>query len=114
MPEIRSLSHEEKVVLAGCINMVLVADGKIQEQELDDLDSIQRRLGFSDYEACLEEFEEKLGDEESLLGAAAAVRSPDAQEFILDTIYEIALQDGVMAEGQERFFQKLNELWKPT
>jgi hypothetical protein len=111
MTEIQSLSREEKVVLAGCIRMAILADGQIQVQELDDLDRIQSRLGFTDYESCLEEFEQKLGDEPSLLGAAAAITNPVAQDVILRAVYELTLQEGVMSEGQEQFFGKLNDLW---
>jgi hypothetical protein len=112
MSELRSLSHEEKVVLAGCIRMTIVADGRIQDEELDDLDRIQRRLGFTDYEACLAEFDEKLGDEPSLLGVAAEITNPETQDVILGIVYELAVQEGVMAEGQEHLFRKLNDLWK--
>jgi hypothetical protein len=106
------LSHSERVFFAGCIRAVILADGSIQEAELKDLDKIYRRLDFHDYEKCLDEYEEKLPDEESFMKAAAQITNPAAQDLILKTIYDLTIQNGAPEDSQEGIFLKLSKLWQ--
>ncbi len=52
--------------------------------ELDDLDSIYRRLGFNDYEACLEEFESRINDEDGFWQEARRIARTAAEDVILE------------------------------
>ncbi len=114
MAELRDLSHDERVLLAGCMRAVMLADGSLQEGELKDLDRIYRRLDFHDYEACLDEFEEKYPDEESVMRAAGKVRNPGAQDLILKTMYELTVQNGAPEDAQESILMKLSRIWDRT
>ena len=69
--------------------------GMSEKPELDDL-AQDRRLGFYDYEACLEEFEGAIKGEKAFLKEAARVTSPVA--------YELSLQNGVPEK-------KLRAIW---
>ena len=101
MTELGGLNHRGKVFLAGCIRAIILAEGTLQSSELDDLDKIYRRLGFHDYEACLEEFEGAIKGEEAFLKEAAEVTSPAAQDVILQVAYELSLQNRVPDAAQE-------------
>ena len=112
MSELSRLSHEERVFLAGCIRTVMLADGHMQDAELKDLDRIYKNLDFHDYDECLDEFEEKITDEKAFMIEAARIRSPEAQNLILDTVYELAVQNGAPDDEQEGIFMKLSKLWE--
>jgi hypothetical protein len=112
MPELSHLSHDERVFLAGCIRTIMLADGGIEDAELKDLDRIRGRLGFDDYEECLDEFEAMAPDEGSFLKRAAAIRSLEAQDLILKTVYELTVQNGAPTDDQESIFLKLSRIWK--
>ena len=112
MSEIDGLSHSEKVLLAGCIRAVMLADGTIQDAELNDLDRIFEDLDFSDYEKCLDEFEDKYPDEDSFLKAAGQVTNPAAQDLMLKTVYDLSMQNGAPDDAQEGVFTTLSRLWE--
>jgi hypothetical protein len=112
MTELSQMDRAERVFLAGCIRAVMLADGNIQEAELDDLDKIYKRLGFHDYEECLDEFEKKAPDETGFMAEAAAVRNPAAQDLILKTIYELTVQNGPPEHAEQAIFMKLSRLWE--
>ena len=92
MPDVRSLSHEEKVFFAGSIRDLMLEDSSIANAELDDLDSLSDRLHFSDYETCLDEFEKTVPDEEAFTAAANRIGRPKARRVILDALYELQLR----------------------
>ena len=112
MPDVRKLSKDERVFLAGCIRAVTMANGSIDEEELEDIDSILKKLKFWDYEECMVEFEENIKDEESFYQYAQRITSKEAQDIILRTIYELTLQDGIPSGSEESIFEKLNKIWQ--
>ena len=112
MIDVRKLKKEERVFLAGCIRAIAMADGSIEEEELQDIDSILKRLKFRDYEECLVEFEENVKDEESFYEYAKKIKDKEARDLILKTVYELSLHDGVASESEFSIFDKLNKLWQ--
>jgi len=112
MTELAHLSHEERVLLAGCIRAEILAAGGFQDAELKDVDKIYRKLNFHDYEECLDEFEEKYPDEDSFRKAAMSVTNPAAQDLILKTVYDLTIQNGAPDDAQEGIFTKLSRLWE--
>ncbi len=112
MSELEKLKHDARVLLAGCIRAMILAGGPFQRSELDDLDRIYRRLGFHDYGACLEEFENKIKDEDDFLREAGRIRSTAAQDVILEVMYELSLQNGAPDSSQENVEQRLRAVWK--
>ncbi len=111
MADVSSLNHDEKVFLAGCIRSVMMADGSIENEELEDLDKILQNLKFKDYEECLVEFEESVEDEESFYEYARRIKDKKAQEIILSTIYELGLHEGVPDSEEETIFNNLSKIW---
>jgi len=109
---VHTLTHDEKVLLAGAIKTTIVGDGAIEGPELDDLDQISRRLSFHDYEQCLEEFEQRVPDEDAFYEAARAITNPQAQDVILHVVYDLSLHSGAAEGPQERVFDRLNAIWR--
>jgi len=114
MADLSQLSHAEKVLFAGCIQAVMLADGRPRDEEIKDFDRIYRKLSFQDYEECLNEFEQKIPDEPSLLKEAQQVRNPAAQDLILSTLYELTVQYGAPDDAEEALFRKLSRIWEKT
>jgi hypothetical protein len=114
MSALTQLSHEEKVLLAGCMRAAIVADATFDEAEMGDLDKIRKELEFHDYEECLEEFESRNSEDEYLFTSAARIKSPAAQDLILRVVYDLSLQNGAQESPQRELFQKLNRLWERT
>lgn len=113
MADLGELTHEDKVFLAGCIQAIMLADGNYPSApELADLDKIYKRLGFDDYESCLEDFDGKIDDEEAFLQAAKRVANPAAQDVILRVAYELSLQNGAPNDSQESMEKKLRAIWE--
>jgi hypothetical protein len=112
MSDVKDLSHDERVFLAGSIRNMILEDGTVEDTELDDLDSLFQRLHFTDYETCLEEYEAKIVDEDTFTAAAKRIRSPSAQTVILDTLYELLLRKNLPEDTHQGEFGKLNQLWK--
>jgi hypothetical protein len=114
MTELSRLSHEEKVFLAGCIRAVVLADGAMNDAELTDVGKISQRLDFTDYEQCLDEYEEMDLDEEGFLREAGKITRPETQDLILNTVYELTMQNGAPSDEQEGVFKTLSGLWEKS
>jgi hypothetical protein len=112
MTGVKGLSHEEKVFLAGCIRGMILEDGAVETTELDDLDSLFARLGFTDYEASLEEYEARNLEEDGFMAAARGIVNPAAQQLILDALYELLLRKSTPADLRQGIFGRLAGLWK--
>jgi hypothetical protein len=113
MTDLKTMSHEEKVFLAGCIKTVIMAHGDIEAPELEDLERIYRRLDFHDYEQCLSEFEREIPDREAFYAAAKKIDNPAAQDVILSVAYELSMQSGIPdGPQQENIVENLSKLWR--
>lgn len=111
MKKIDNLSHEEKIFLAGCIESMILADGEIDEAELEDLNRIIEETGFDDYEECLEAFSEEVTTEEGFFEKASEIDSADAQNEILEIIEELSLQSGFANIDQDHLIHRLETIW---
>lgn len=113
MNTVELMSRNDKVFLAGCIESMIMADGHIEETELDDLNQILDKIAFAEeYEDCLEEFNDEVADEETFWDKAKEVESRASQDIILEIIEELSLQDGFAGIDQDHLFHKLEQVWE--
>lgn len=112
MRKIDNLSRDERIFLAGCIESMILADGHIEESELEDLNRIIEETGFTDYEECLDEFAEEVQDEETFFEKAKEIASAEIQNEILEIIDELALQDGFSDVDQDHLIHRLESIWE--
>jgi hypothetical protein len=96
MTELGNPNHEQKVFLAGCPRAIILADGALNPSELDDLERIYNRLGFNDYDACLDESEGRIKDEGAFLREAERIADPAAQDATIGVAYEQSLRNGAL------------------
>jgi hypothetical protein len=112
MSDVKTLTHAERVFLAGSIRDLVLEDDSIAESELDDVDSLSHRIHFSDYEPCLEEFEAAVPDEESYAAAARGITRPAARQAILDALYELQVKKTLPGNEKNGVFGRLTTLWQ--
>jgi hypothetical protein len=111
MSDIEKLSHAEKVFLAGCIKTAVMADGNISTDEIDSIDDLYAQDNFSDYSACLSEFESKVKTSDDFWNMARSIINKESQEIILNHIGDFELQDGITNTRIEDFLVQLKSIW---
>ncbi len=108
---ITKLGDKEKMFLAGCIKSIILADGKIEPAEIEDLNRLTGELGFDDFEKYLEVFEKEVRDSDMFWETASKIESTDARDIILKVMYELSLQDGFTEKVERDFLDKLKTIW---
>ena len=111
MTDVNALPKEDRVFMAGTIKQMLLADGIIEQSEILSLDKINAKMHFDDFDQRLEEFEEKIQDAETYWDMAREITSQDTQDSVLQILYELGLNHGVMTDSEEHLFQKLKRTW---
>ncbi len=115
MTDIRSLTHAEKVFLAGSMRDLLCEDSAFTETEMKDLDSLSRRLHFHDFAACLDEYEKSLpDDDDAFRNEAKKITDPRARRLILDALYELEVRKPTPENERDGVFGTLTALWQPA
>jgi hypothetical protein len=110
--DIGKLSNEKKMFLAGCIRNLILADGNIMDEELEDLDRLLPNLNFYDFDERLQEFEENVHDEETFWAEAAKIDDPETQDLILNVLDELSIMDGYRGQSEKQLIRDLHTLWK--
>ncbi len=111
MPDLQKLSRQERVFLAGAIKALILADGKIEEAELDDLDRIVQKLDFEDFDECLEQFEQEARNEEGFRVLAENIFHEETRQLILSLLWELALQEGAARPDEVALIKTLQTWW---
>ena len=55
--------------------------------------------------------ENKIEDDESFWELAESITSKDVQNIIIETLYELSIQDGLVAPGQKKLLEDLKAAW---
>ena len=111
MADLSILDQNAKMFLAGCMKTMMMADGKISQSELKDIDNLYTEEHFTDFEERLGEFEEKVKDEDAFWQMAGTIKEQDARDIILGHIYDVSLEDGMPSAGEKKFYTQLEEFW---
>jgi uncharacterized tellurite resistance protein B-like protein len=111
MKDLREFTDAEKLFLAGCLKSIILADGGVDEQEVDELDVITQGAEFEDFSDYLEKFEAQVKDTESFWAMAKGITDDDTQKTILDLLDDMAIQDGFKDRVQTKFLEELRQHW---
>lgn len=111
MTGIQSLANDEKIFLAGAIKTMILADGKVTETELQEIDDLLIKDGFDDFDKRLEEFENKIKNNEDFWKLAESIKSVESQGVILQHLYELSVKEGFPNLGEKRFMADLEDQW---
>ena len=113
MADVERLSHAEKVFLAGCVKSMILSNSQIDESQIEDMERLFGSLGLPNYEEYLTEFEDSVSGWEDFFSRAEQITRPEARKVILESTYEVLIQDGLLDESEEGLFRKLSALWEP-
>jgi hypothetical protein len=111
MAEIKSLSTREKAFLAGCIKMIILSDGIVNNDENEELNLIIAKE-FEDFDERLVDFENEVKEEEDFLKMAHSVKNDGTRELILEIVHELALHGGFVNRSESSLLSKLEGVWK--
>ena len=111
MQELHKLSRQERVFLAGAVKALMLADGKIEEAELEDLDQIVAKLKFDDFDSCLEQYEQEARREDGFRVLAENIFHEETRRLILSLLWELALQRGAAQPDEVAVIKTLQSWW---
>lgn len=110
MANIEKLNAHEKMFLAGCIESIMLADGVSSKEEIGGLNTIVSN-DFPDFDERLAEFDNRVKDEEGFWQLAKSITDRNNQDLILQVLDELALQDGIIKNNEDKLLDKLKEIW---
>jgi hypothetical protein len=109
--EIAELTFEEQVVLVALLELVVAGDGRVTENERDQIRRVAAAIGEDTYRAAAAEADRRFRDEDDLKMFVPAIARPAAREAIFETVLEAALPDAVESHGA-RILSWLSEAWR--
>lgn len=112
MKDISGFEGLERVFFAGCIKNLIMADRQFDDGELNELENLLDQYNFSDYEEALEEFESTVHDSDSFWEMAENIDNIEAQETMLEILYDISIQKGIENPSEEHLISQLKVIWQ--
>jgi Tellurite resistance protein TerB len=97
--ELSDLNADERTALVGLVKAVVLSDGRISEDEVQEVEEIVEAFGEEAYRQCLDAFESRFPDEASFQKFLTTIKRPDARELIYGTVLAGAASDAI--EGHE-------------
>lgn len=88
--ELRDLNQDERTALVGLIKSVVLSDGHVSEEELEQVEELVDVFGEDAYQQTLDAFEKRFLDEESFRKFLKTIGRQDARELIFGTVLEAA------------------------
>ena len=109
---LKGFSKEDKIFLAGCIKSVIISDGKVGLEELNDLQKIVKENDFEDFDERLSDFETLVENTEQFWAIAGKITNAEIRDGVLSILQELSLQEGYQNLVNEHFLHELKEFWK--
>jgi hypothetical protein len=98
--ELADLNTQERVALLALLQRVVVGnDGRVSEEEQDEIGEIVDAFGEEGYRAAFEEASARFGNDDTLKSFLAGIGRPEARELIMGMLLEAAIPGAV--EGHE-------------
>ena len=97
--DLHELNDSERTALVGLVKAIVFADGRISEDEQDEVADIIDALGEESYQKHMDAFEERFPDEASFKKFLKTITRQEARELIYGTILDGAAADAI--EGGE-------------
>lgn len=109
--ELRDLNQDERTVLVGLLKVVVMSDGNVSEDELEQIEAVIGAWGEPSYQQTLDMFEKRFLDEQSFRAFLTTIGRQDARELIYATIADSAAMEAI--EGKESdLLDWLARVWK--
>jgi uncharacterized tellurite resistance protein B-like protein len=108
--ELEDLNHEERVALLALLQKVVGADGRVSEEEQDEIGELVEAFGEDGYRQAFEEAGRRFGDLDTLKSFLREVGRPEARELVMGMLLEAAIPGAV--EGHEsELIDWLSDAW---
>jgi hypothetical protein len=108
--ELTELTPDERLALCGLLKAVVLADGKVSEDEMEEVEEIVDAFGEDAYRGYLDAFESRFPDEPSFQKFLKTITRQDARELIYGTILAGAAADAIEG-GESDLLGWLAETW---
>lgn len=102
------------IVLAGLLRLMLGADGRLSERELEHADDLPRRLGIGpeEWRSHWDRAARELPNAQAVREAAAALRG-DLRDSVYEILYRLAEADGI-DDSEWDLLEWLDRHWLAT
>lgn len=107
------LTHDELVVLAGALRVMMMVDGVVSEDEIRYASECARqlRMGLDEWDAIWTEASQRLATTDRVKIAVAHLGRPQAREMVYELLYEMAESDFISSVEWD-FLEWLDETWQ--
>lgn len=108
-----TLRPRERLVLAGLLRQIVLADHELSEEEFDMLARIPARLGITDaeWERTWSEAQRTFPDAESARAAGVGLGREEARELVYELLYRLAESDDI-DDAEWDVLEWLSEAWR--
>src|SRR5687767_14592454 len=93
--DLGELNLDEKTALVALLKLVVMSDGNVSENEVEQVQEVVEALGEADYQRALDNVEARFQEEKTLKEFLAGITRTEAWELIFGIILEAALSDSV-------------------
>lgn len=108
--DLKDLTEGERRSFFGLLTTMVDADGKVAEEELEELDALADEMEIDLY-AALEEARARFPDRDSALKSAAEIQRPQAREIVRTVLHDLAQRDGEQSPEELQLLADLSALW---
>ena len=111
--ELSDFNQDERTALVGLMKFVVMSDGHVSEEEVEQVQEVVEAFGEDDYERTLAAFEKRFLDEEGFRAFLRTIGRQDARELVFGTVLEAAGVEAI--EGHESdLLDWLAKVWNVT
>jgi hypothetical protein len=108
--DIEDLTEDQRTALVGLLKAVVLADGTISDEEIDEVAEVVEALGEDEYQRHLDRFEAKFSDLPSFQKFLETIEGQDARELIFGTVLNGAAADAI-EKGESDLLSWLAKTW---
>ena len=108
--ELPDLNQDERTALVGLMKLIVMSDGEVSEDELEDVETLVEAFGDDGYQKTLDTFEKRFQDEESFKKFLKTIGRQDARDLIFGTVLEGA-GEGALDNAETGLLDWLAQTW---
>ncbi|MEO8214720.1 MAG: hypothetical protein ABI560_16075 [Myxococcales bacterium] len=110
LPDLSQLDVNERAALVALTKAVILADGKVSDDEQTEVARISAALGDDHYRALMDVMDTRLPDEDSLKQFLLTITRQEARELIYGIVLEAATAGGV-GGNEPQLLSWLEKTW---
>ena len=108
--ELPDLNQDERTALVGLLKLIVMSDGEVSEDELEDVETLVEAFGDEGYQRTLDAFEKRFQDEEGFKKFLKTIGRQEARDLIFGTVLEGA-GEGALDSAETGLLDWLVQTW---